>query len=162
MTEPSPSASAELSAIQRRALFELGRQYFWAEPFARAARLEAKANDAEAALLAGLAKVLARGPRNAHALMLGPPTLPAELRDTTALDAMAKHKGPLAGMAEFDAAYLRSLSPPAGDAAFWKEQRVRYERARAKLDGAAAKAIATDFAKAAADTESELRKHREP
>jgi len=162
LSEPSAITSAELAAIQRRALFELGRLYFWAEPFARAARIEAAATDSEAALLVGISKVLMRGPRNAAALMLGPSTLPAELRDTAALDALAKQKGPMAGMAELDAAYLRGLAPPPSDPAFWKEQRTRYERARARLDAPTAKALAADLAKAAADTENELRKHREP
>lgn len=162
LSEPAASTAPELAAIQRRALFELGRLYFWAEPFARAAKIEAPAQDAEGALIAALTQVLSRGPRNAAALMLGPPTLPPELRNTAALDALAKQKGPLAGMAEFDAAYVRGLAPPEGDPAFWKEQRARFERARRRLDTAAAKALAQDLEKAAAETEKELRKHPAP
>jgi hypothetical protein len=162
LTQSGSPASAELASIQRRALFELGRLYFWAEPFARAGSIQPASNDAEAALLSALSKVLARGPRNAAALMLGPPTLPAELRETAAVDAIAKQKGPVAGMAEFDAAYVRGLAPPDNDPAFWKEQRARFERARQHLEGAPAKALAADLAKAAADTERELRKHPQP
>lgn len=156
-TLPS-SASPELAMAAQRALFQLGQMYFWAEPFARAAAIETPANDANAALVAGLAKVLARGPRNAAALMLGPPTLPAELRDTTPLDGLTKQKGPVAGLAEFDAAYLRGLAPPANDPVFWKDQHSRFERAQKALVDRASQANAADLARAAADTEKELRK----
>ena len=156
------AASAELAALAQRALFQLGQMYFWAEPFARAAAIETPANDANATLVAGLAKVLARGPRNAAALMLGPPTLPAELRDTGALDALAKQKGPVAGLAEFDAAYLRGLAPPANDPTFWKDQRARFERAHKALVDKPSQANAAELAKAAADTEKELRKQAKP
>jgi hypothetical protein len=89
---------------------------------------------------------------------LGPPTLPAALRETQELDALARARGPLAGLAEFDAAYVRSLAPPANDPVFWKEQSARFERAQKKLpvDDKAAKSAAADLAKAARDTEKEL------
>ena len=67
----------------------------------------------------------------------------------------------MAGLAEFDAAYLRGLAPPANDPAFWKEQTERYRRAQKQLDEKAAK-VAADLAKAAADTEKELRKQAKP
>lgn len=162
LSRPAAPIAPELAGIQRRALFELGRQYFWAEPFARAAALEAPSGTPDAALLVAIAKVLARGPRNAAALMLGPPTLPPELRDTAVVDALAKQKGPVAGMAEFDAAYLRGLAPPANDPGFWKEQRRRYDRARQQLSDPQHQAIARELAQAAAATESELTQHRAP
>lgn len=148
----------ELSALAQRALFQLGQAYFWAEAFARAATATAAPGTAESALLGAAAKVLARGPRNAAALLLGPPTLPPELRDTVPLDALAKDQTPTAGLAEFDAAYLRGLAPPANDPAFWKEQATRYGRAQKKLGDAAAKKVAADLARAAQDTERALRK----
>lgn len=150
--------SPELIALTQRALFQLGQLYFWAEPFGRAALLPTASQDENAALIAALAKVLARGPRNAAAMMLGPPILPAELRDTAPLDALAKAKGPLAGVAELDAAYLRGLAPPENDAAFWKEQAARYSRAQQKLTDTSAKAMASELAKAALATEKALRK----
>lgn len=162
LSTPARPTTPELGIIQRRALFELGRQYFWAEPFARAAAIEPPTGNAEAALIAAVSKVLARGPRNAAALMLGPPTLPPELRETASVEALAKPKGPVAGMAEFDAAYLRGLAPPQNDPAFWKEQRRRYDRARQQLADKAQKATAQDLAQAAAATESELTKHPAP
>jgi hypothetical protein len=162
LSQPPRPSTPELAALQRRALFELGRQYFWAEPFTRAAALEAPSGDAEGALVGALSKVLARGPRSAAALMLGPPTLPPELRDTAGIDALTNQKGPMAGMAEFDAAYVRSLAPPAGDPAFWKEQRRRYERARQQLVDKVAKAAAQALAQAAAATETELKKNPAP
>jgi hypothetical protein len=159
LSQPARPTTPELGSMQRRALFELGRQYFWAEPFTRAAAIEVPTGNAEAALIAAVSKVLARGPRNAAALMLGPPTLPPELRETSAVDPLAKSKGPVAGMAEFDAAYLRGLSPPPNDPAFWKEQRRRYDRARHQLVEKQQKAAAHDLALAAAATEAELTKH---
>jgi hypothetical protein len=158
-----PTTPSPLSALTQRALFLLGQTYFWAEPFARAAATPTPPDDAGAVLVAAVAKVLARGPRNAAALMLGPPTLPSELRDVTSIDALAKAKGQgsVAGLAEFDAAYLRGLAPPANDPAFWKEQTARYQRAQKQLDAKAAK-LAADLAKAAADTEKELRKQPKP
>jgi hypothetical protein len=64
----------------------------------------------------------------------------------------------MAGLAEFDAAYLRSLAPPANDPAFWKEQATRFERAQKKLplDDKSARSAAGDLSKAARDTEREL------
>ncbi len=164
LTPLPTTASPELAVLAQRALFQLGQMYFWAEPFARAAAIETPANDANAMLVAGLAKVLARGPRNAAALMLGPPTLPPELRDTAALDVLAKAKGqgPVAGLAEFDAAYLRGLAPPVNDPAFWKEQHARFGRAQKALVDKVLQANAADLAKAAADTEKELRKQPKP
>jgi hypothetical protein len=61
-------------------------------------------------------------------------------------------------MAELDAAYIRSLAPPANDPAFWKEQATRYRRAEKKLAPPQAKAKAGELARAAADTERELRR----
>jgi hypothetical protein len=165
LTSLPKTANAELVTLAQRALFQLGQLYFWAEPFGRAAALETPATDPNAALVAGLAKVLARGPRNAAALMLGPPTLPPELRSVDALDALAKSKGSaagVAGFAEFDAAYLRGLAPPANDPTFWKEQRTRFERAQKALVDKAAKQKAGELAKAAADTEKELRQQTKP
>ena len=159
-TLPS-TAPPELAALAQRGLFQLGQLYFWAEPFAKVATIQTP-NEPNQALLAALAKVLARGPRNAAALMLGPPTLPAQLRDTAELDALAKQKGPVAGLAEFDAAYLRGLSPPANDPAFWKEQATRYQRAQKALVEASAKQKAAELAKAALDTEKALRQQAKP
>jgi hypothetical protein len=158
LTPLPKTAPAELVALARRALFQLGQLYFWAEPFSRAAALETPATDPNAELVAALAGVLARGPRNAAALMLGPTTLPPELRSVDALDALAKQKGSSAGgFAEFDAAYLRGLAPPPNDPAFWKEQALRYQRAQKALLDQGAKLRAVELAKAAADTEKELR-----
>jgi hypothetical protein len=159
---PASPVAPELALLQQRALFSLGQAYFWAEPFARAAAVETPAGDTAAALVRELSKVLARGPRNAAALMLGPTTLPGELRDVAAIDALAKQKSPTAGMADFDAAYLRGLAPPSNDPAFWKDQKARFERAAKKLDDKAVKATALELAKAAAATEAELRKQPKP
>jgi hypothetical protein len=156
LASPQVPPAPELLLLSQRALFQLGQTYFWAEAFARAAALPAL-QDSGSELIAAMAKVLARGPRNAAAMMLGPPTLSAELRDTSALDALAGRKTPDAGRAEFDAAYVRGLAPPANDPAFWKEQAARYQRAQKKLESREAKAAAGELAKAAQDTEKALR-----
>lgn len=156
LDEPQTQASPELLQLEQRALFQLGQMYFWAEPFARAAAIAPPAGDVNAGLITELAKTLSRGPRNAAALMLGPPTLPPELGQTSGVDALAKQKGPVAGLAEFDAAYLRQLAPPADDPAFWRDEAQRYARARTKLPPKEAK-LAREFESAAADTEKALR-----
>lgn len=156
------SASPELATLAQRGLFNLGQVYFWAEPFARAAAITTPPQDGEAALVGALSQVLARGPRNAAAMMLGAPTLPAELRDVSSLDALARTKTPVAGLAELDAAYVRGLAPPANDPAFWQEQAARYRRAEKKLTAAPAKAKAAELGRAAADTEKELRRQPAP
>ncbi len=158
----SPPKSPELAVLSQRALFQLGQTYFWAEAFTKAGTIEGSAQDPGASLLASLARVLSHGPRNAAALMLGPSTLPAQLRDVTALDVLAKAKGPMAGLAEFDAAYLRSLAPPANDPVFWKDQAARFERAQKKLEDKAAKAAALDLSQAARDTAKELSQKPKP
>lgn len=157
-----PAKSPELALLAQRALFQLGQTYFWAEPFGKAAAIEVPAQDAGATLVSALAKVLSQGPRNAAALLLGPPTLPATLRETAELDALAKAKGPTAGLAEFDAAYLRSMAPPANDPVFWKDQAARYDRAQKKLEDKSAKSRAADLSKAARDTERELSQKPKP
>jgi hypothetical protein len=68
----------------------------------------------------------------------------------------------MAGLAEFDAAYLRGLAPPANDPVFWKDQTARYERAQKKLADKAAKSAALELAKAARDTEKELSQRPKP
>jgi hypothetical protein len=160
--DAKPPATPELAVLAQRGLFQLGQLYFWAEPFTRAAAIETPKGNDDAALIGALAKVLARGPRHAAAMMLGPTTLPAELRETAPVDALAKGKGNVAGMAELDAAYLRALSPPANDPSFWKEQAARYKRAEQKLTDKSAKALAGELAKAAQATEKELRKSAQP
>jgi hypothetical protein len=152
-----PDASPELARLAQRGLFQLGQVYFWSEPFARAAATATPSDD-DSALVTALAQVLARGPRNAAAMMLGAPKLPPELRDVSSLDALARKKSPIAGLAELDAAYVRGLAPPENDPAFWNEQAARYQRAAKKLESAPAKAKATELARAATDTEQALRR----
>ncbi len=151
------SKSPELRALSAHALFRLGQLYFWSEPFVQAARISPDPAEPASVLLQALARVLARGPRNAASMMLGSPHMPTELRNTADLDDLAKLKGPLAGMAEFDAAVLRSLAPPPNAPGFWKEQAERYQRAQKKLEAPLERAAAAELAKAAKDTEQALR-----
>jgi hypothetical protein len=156
-TEQSASTPA-LSALALRGLFELGRLYFWSEAFGKMADIAA--NDEASTLLKAAAEVLARAPRNAALLMMGPTQLPAELRNVEALSRLAERKGALAGHAEFNAAYVRGLAPPADDPEFWLEQAERFERAAKKLSDGQAKTRSLELARAARATEKELKAGR--
>jgi hypothetical protein len=81
-------------------------------------------------------------PRDAAELMLQGPRLPGPLGSLDALDALAKQPGEIAGYAEFDAAYLRSLTPIENDPAFWTDLGDRYARAEKKLKSARDRAVA--------------------
>jgi hypothetical protein len=78
---------------------------------------------------------------------------PADLNltHTEALDGLAGEGGPLSGMAAFDAAHLRSLSPPeSGAAAYFADVAARFRRAESLLTDPAAKSRAHDRAAEAA------------
>ncbi|MCC6214605.1 MAG: hypothetical protein IT376_07035 [Polyangiaceae bacterium] len=131
-----PEATRRLWA---RAHVEMGRTYWRSRDFARAAELAqlgaagsgAAADDAT--LLSALAQALAKGPADAVEMMAKGPMLPAALGDVTALDALAKRRSPLSGIAAYDAAFLLELAPPeAPDAGYWEGVAERYEQA-AKL-----------------------------
>jgi hypothetical protein len=57
--------------------------------------------------------------------------------DVSKLDGLALRGGPLAGAAQFDAAYILQLAPPAErPKPFWTDLERRYRRAAQRLDGA--------------------------
>jgi hypothetical protein len=81
--------------------------------------------------------------------MMGAPTPAAlGLRHTEALDALVGEGGPLAGMAAYDAAHLRALSPPEGADAvpYLKDVAARFRKAEALLSDPAHKKLATQRA----------------
>ncbi len=125
----SPAARLALATIQ----VDLGRQYFRAADFRRArATLGAGPLDAPGRLLDALAQALEKGPDDAATLMLKGPSVKGSF-DVSALDAVAKQKGPYAGLAAFDAATILVLTPKPDDAAFWDDLAARFESAEKLL-----------------------------
>jgi hypothetical protein len=140
-----------------RAHLELGRTYFRAEDFATVERkLRDQKND-DAAFLHALATALLAGPKNAADLIRRGPRFADALGNLEALDKIAEGKGPWAGAAAFDSAYLRELVAPEGDAAFWQDLEARYALAARGLSGTERKE-AQARATAARDTARALAK----
>lgn len=151
--------SRELSPLARsrlaRVLVDLGRRYWRSKDFTAAARVlgkGAKLTEDEALLAQGLAEALKGGPRDAAEMMLKGPLLPAGVGNVKALDELANARGPLAGFAAFDAAYILELVPQKGDAEYWRDVAARYDRAAKLLADDAAKARARNRAATARET----------
>ena len=153
------AAPLERVAAFAYAFVELRRgvTHFAAPAFAHAKAIlgERPVGDGER-LLSALASALAKAPRDAAELMLSNPKLPGPLGDLGPLDALAAAGGPLAGRAEFDAAYLRSLTPPQNDAAFWADLAARFARAEKKLKLPADRALSRELGDAARETARSL------
>jgi hypothetical protein len=81
-------------------------------------------------------------------MMRAPTPAALDLRHTEALDALVGEGGPLAGLAAYDAAHLRALSPPEGADAvpYLKDVAARFRKAEALLGDAAQKKIAAQRA----------------
>jgi hypothetical protein len=141
-----------------RALLERGRRYFRAQDFADSARLSAEDKPSpEQALYHALASTLQNGPRDASALLLGGPVLPAGTGQVAELDRLANEKNnPSAALAAFDAAYLRSLVPPPNDPKFWDDLSKRFSLAERALHDPDQKKRAHDASAAAKDTAKAL------
>lgn len=121
-----------------RARFEMGRKYWQRVDFVEAAHAAAKDKDKdpEARLLLALSLALSKGPNGAQEMMVAPSPSALGLGHTEALDALVAEGGNVAGMAAFDAAHLRSLSPPEGDAAgaYLGDVAARFRRAASLLE----------------------------
>jgi hypothetical protein len=100
---------------------------------------------------------LSGAPRDAAELMLAGPRLPGPLGNLEPLEALAKQNGPLSGLAEFDAAYLRSLTPTENDPAFWTDLAARYARSEKKLKRPEQRALAHELSEAARATAKALK-----
>jgi hypothetical protein len=95
---------------------DVGRTYWRRTDFVVAAYVARDAGtSAEARLVLALALALAHGPPTAAEMMRAPTPAALDLGHTEALDAYAAEGGPYAGLAAFDAAYLRALCPPQDD-----------------------------------------------
>ena len=156
----SAALSEEARRLNARALVQLGQRYWRSNDFARAADLvkQDKTKSDEARLLAAIAVALKGGPQNATEMMVRGPLLPEGVGNVADLDAMARSKSPLAGLAAFDAGYLLQLVPPTEpDAKFWRSVAQRYDRAASLLTNDADKREARERAQAARDTAAALR-----
>ncbi len=151
--------SREASLYYSLAEVRRGITHFAAPAFVHAQTLlgEKPAGDAER-LLSALAAALSSAPRDAAELMLSGPRLPAPLGNLEPLESLAKHNGPLSGLAEFDAAYLRSLTPVENDPAFWTDLATRYARSEKKLKRPEQRALARELADAARATAKALQR----
>jgi hypothetical protein len=134
-------AKPETRAVLR---FRMGQVSWRRVDFVEAAYAAKAGSSPEDRLILALALALARGPNGAAAMMRAPSASALDLRHTDALDAVADARGPLAGWAAFDAAHLRSLSPPEGAeaTAYFRDVALRFRKAEALLTEAAAKKTA--------------------
>jgi hypothetical protein len=139
-----PSAADELRTPYARARFEMGRVYWRRVDFVEAAHAAARSPKPEDRLILALALALAHGPNGAAEMMRAPTPAALDLRHTEALDALVSEGGPLAGMAAYDAAHLRALSPPEGaDAApYLRDVALRFRKAETLLGDPAQKKAA--------------------
>lgn len=100
-----------------------------------------------------LALALRHAPEGAAAMMKSPSPAALELRHTEALDELAHGTGPYAGIAAFDAAWLRQLSPPEGATAeYFSDVAKRFLAAESKVTNPADKAKAKERALLAEET----------
>jgi hypothetical protein len=131
-----------------RARFDMGRKYWRRVDFVEAAHAAAKDPSPESRLVLALSLALAKGPANAKEMMSAPSPAALGLTNTDALDALAAESSKLAGMAAFDAAYLRALSPPDGGPAvsYLADVAARFRKAAGLLEDADQKKRAEDRA----------------
>lgn len=100
-----------------RTRFEMGRTYWRRVDFVEAAYAAYSGDSQDDRLVLALALALVHAPDGAATMMNTPATSAFGMTHTESLDVVATENGPWAGMAAFDAAYLRSLSTPEGKAA---------------------------------------------
>ncbi len=112
--------------------------------FLQAARVANQGKTPEDRLIVALSLALAHGPNGAAEMMRAPTPSAFELQHTEALDVVASENGPYAGWAAFDAAHLRSLSPPEGAAAgpYFTDVAARFRKAETLLTDPAKKKLA--------------------
>jgi hypothetical protein len=162
LRERAQTAKPPLFEQIARARAALGTKYFRCIDFDQLlASLEAdpqKLSTPEGRLYLALALALRHGPEGAAAMMNMTSLSAYELRNTEALDALAAEPGYLySGMASFNAARLRSMSPPdKAGAAWFNEVAARFTDAESKLSVPAEKAKAREAAEAARATAKAL------
>ena len=136
-----------------RTRFEAGRIYWQRAFFVEAARGSEHGNRPEDRLILALSLALAKGPTSAAEMMRAPSPAALNLGHTEALDELVAEGGPMAGLAAFDAAHLRALSPPDGDAsAHFRDLAARFQKAESLLQDPTQKQRAATRATEAAAT----------
>lgn len=115
--------------------FELGRKYWRRVDFVEAAYAASEKKDDDGRLVLATALALAKGPDGAKDMMLAPAPGALGLDHTEALDALAAEGGKNAGLAAFNAAYLRSLCVPEGPkaSAYLSDVAARAKKAESTL-----------------------------
>lgn len=123
------------NAAYSRTRFELGRTYWRRVDFVEAAHAAYSGQSQDDRLVYALSLALVHGPNDAVAMMLAPSRDALDLTHTEALDAVAEENGIRAGMAAFDAAYLRSLCAPdgSGEVAYLRDVARRFHKAELLL-----------------------------
>jgi hypothetical protein len=142
-----------------RGLFELGRTYWRAADFGRARAVAIGRGNpgGEAKLLGALGLALEQGPKDAALMMLRGP-MPLGIGNVSELDSLGRTRGEIAGMATYDAAFIRELAPPAQkNPGFFRDLAVRYGRAATLLTAPAQQKAARDRAEAASSTARAVR-----
>lgn len=137
-----------------RARLDLGRRYWRRVDFVESAQAAKAETAADARFTLALAVTLARGPASAKEMMLAPSPSALALGSTEALDAFVEgaahsaEEAKLAGMAAYDAAHLRALAPPEGDALgpYLADVAARFKRAASLLEDPALKKRAEERA----------------
>lgn len=154
---------AEIRRLYARARFEFGRVYLRAVDFDQAAALlagvpEAQRTD-EDKLLRALTEALRNGPEDAAVMVRNAPVPMLGMGDVKELDAFstASPKGPLTGLATFDAALVKQITAPIGaEAAYFRDVASRYRNAVGLLSDANHKKSAEERAKSAEATASAI------
>lgn len=138
---PAPVTSA-------RTRLDMGRRYWRRVDFVEAAHAASKDASPEARLVLAVSLALAKGPNGPKEMMSAPSPAALGLTDTRALDALVVEAPTVAGMAAYDAAHLRALSPPEGAAAgaYLADVAARFRTAASLLEDAAQKKRAEDRA----------------
>jgi hypothetical protein len=143
---PRPQGcSASACLAYARARFEMGRTYWRRADFVEAAHAAKEAGeDPHARLILALSLALAQGPNGAKEMMSAPTPAALNLGHVEALDSVAAEGHATAGLAAFDAAHLKSLSVPEGDAAaaHLKEVAARFKKSAPLLSDPQAKKLA--------------------
>ncbi|MDB4938014.1 MAG: hypothetical protein JWP87_4986 [Labilithrix sp.] len=124
----------KLDAAYARTRFEMGRTYWRRVDYVEAAYAAYTGDSQDERLLYALSLSLAHAPA-ADVMMETKTPAALELSHTEALDVVATENGPRAGMAAFDAATLRSFSPPDGAAAapYLRDVAARFRKAESLL-----------------------------
>ena len=133
--------------------FELGRKYWRRVDFVEAAYAANEKKDDDGKLALATALALAKGPDGAKDMMLAPAPGALGLDHTDALDALVAEGGKNAGLAAWNAAYLRSLCVPEGPRAssYLADVAARAKKAESLLSDADLKKKANTLA---ADSEA--------